>query len=250
MHHLCAYDATSTPGANVEVDVTALADNALTISNGHFLPQRPVSIAFWGGCSTTMTKARLSTPTLAAITTPFLRDINVGASMGVPMRFADLSQDLLNLPSMEEIAWLHTATAAGAEIKRGLLGLMIQASPQPAGNVLTIRWTAVGPLVAETWTNVGALTFTNQLPTGQYSIVGASFFSAGMIAGRFILENWPWRPGCFGMQALGNMTDRLFRLGNLGEWGRFHNTALPIVECLAISADVVIEGTIDIIKVA
>jgi len=250
MHHICAYDATSTPGVNVEVDVTALADNALTISNGHFLPQRQMSVAFWGGCSTTMTKARISSPTLAVITTPFLRDINVGTSMGVPMRMADQSQDLIALQPMEEVAWLHTASAAGAEIKRGLLGLMIQNQPQPAGNVYTIRGTAVGPLVVEAWTNIGPLTFTNQLPTGQYAIVGASFFSAGMIAGRFILENWPWRPGCFGIQALGNLTDRLFRNGNLGTWGTFHNTALPIIECLSISADVVIEFTIDIIKIA
>lgn len=249
MHHICAFDATSTPGANVEVDVTALADSALTISNGHFLPQRKMDVAFWGGCSTTMTKARLSTPTLAVITTPFLRDINVGTSMGVPMRMADQSQDRIGLAQVEEVAWLHTASSAGAEIKRGLLGLMIQDAPQPAGSVFTIRFTAVGPLVAEIWTNVGALTFTNQLPTGQYAIVGASFFSAGMIAGRFILENWPWRPGCFGIQALGNMTDRLFRNGNLGLWGTFHNTALPIVECLSISADAVIEGTIDIVRI-
>lgn len=249
MHHICAYDASSNPGANVEVDVTALADSALTISNGHFLPQRPVSLCFWGGCSATMTKARLSTPTLAAITTPFLRDINVGTNMGVPMRMCDLSQDQLALPAMEEIAWLHTATAAVAEIKRGLLGLMIQAAPQPAGNVYTLRAIATGTLVVETWTNVGPLTFTNQLPNGLYSIVGASFFSAGAIAGRIILENWPWRPGAFAIQALGNMTDRLFRMGNLGDWGHFHNTALPIIEMLSTSADVSEEITLDLVKI-
>jgi hypothetical protein len=249
MHHICAFDATSTPGANVEVDVAALNDSCLTIANGHFLPQRASQVAFWGGCSTTMTKARLSTPTLAVITTPFLRDLNVGTTMGVPMRFSDTSQDRIQLAAMEEIQWLHTATSAGAEIKRGLLGLMIEDRPQPAGSMFTIRGTAVGPLVAEVWSNVGTVTWTNQLPNGQYAIVGGSFFSAGAIAGRFILENWPWRPGCFATQGLGNMTDRLFRAGNLGTWGFFRNTAMPIVEMLAISADAVMEITMDIIKV-
>lgn len=249
MHHICAFDATSTPGANVEVDVTALNDSALTISNGHFLPQRVTEVCFWGGCSTTMTKARLNTPTLAVITTPFLRDFNVGTSMGVPMRFADTSQDRIKLAQTEEIQWLHTATSAGAEIKRGLLGLMIQDVPSPAGSMFTIRGTAVGPLVAEVWTNIGTISFTNPLPTGQYAIVGMTAFSAGMIACRLILENWPWRPGCFGIQSLGNMTDRLFRNGNLGTWGTFHNTAMPIIEALAISADAVIEITLDIVKI-
>lgn len=249
MHHICAYTVSNNPGANVESDIAAAPDASMTIQNGHFLPQRPIDIAFWGGASATMTKARLSSPTLAVITTPFLRDINVGANMGVPMRFADQSQDLIHLPQLEELAYLFTSTAAVAEQKYGFLGLMIQKVPQPAGSVYTIRGTAVGPLVANAWSNVGTITWTNQLPVGMYAIVGASFFSAGALAGRFIIENWPWRPGCFGVQALGNLTDRLFRNGNLGVWGQFPNYAMPQVEFFSASADASMEITMDLQKI-
>lgn len=250
MHHICAYSASQNPGANVEADVPAVADASMTIQNGHFLPQRPADIIFWGAAAATLTKARISSPTLAVITTPFLRDINVGTSMGVPMRFADQYDDRIKLTPLEELAFLATGTAAVAEQRNGFLGVMIQDVPQPAGTVYTIRATAVGPLVAFTWTNAGTLTFTNQLPTGTYAIVGASFFSAGCLAGRFIIENWPWRPGCFGTQALGSLTDRRFRNGGMGTWATFHNYAMPTVEIFSISADAVIEVTIDLVKIA
>lgn len=249
MHHICAYSASQNPGANVEADVPAVADASMTIQNGHFLPQRPIDLIFWGAAAATLTKARLSSPTLAVITTPFLRDINVGTSMGVPMRFADQSQDRIKLTALEELILLEAGTAAVAEQRTGFLGLMIQDVPQPAGTVFTIRGTAAGTLVANTWSNVGPITWTNNLPTGLYSIVGGSFFSAGCLAGRFIIENWPWRPGGFGVQALGNMTDRLFRNGNLGTWGQFHSYGMPQVEIFSGSADTSEEITMDIQKI-
>jgi hypothetical protein len=162
---------------------------------------------------------------------------------------ANLREDPLKLKALEEIQILHTHTAVGAEVNYAMLGLMIQDIPQPAGNVYTIRGTGAATLTANAWTNIGTITWTNNLPNGVYAIVGGTFFSATCLAGRFAIEGFPWRPGGLGLQALGNQTDTLFRYGRLGVWGTFHNYAMPQCEFFATAADTSEEVTMDIVKI-
>lgn len=248
MHHTSAY-AGSVTAANVETDIPALADGVLVIQNTHFLPQRPMRLLYAGVASLTMSRGRLSSPTLDVITSPFIRDINVAANMGDPQRLANYVSDPLQLSPLEELRYLHTHTSAIAEVNYGVVGLEWQQMPQPAGSVFTIRGTAVGTLVANAWTQVGVITFQNQLPTGTYACVGANFISAGCLAGRLTFENQVPRPGGLGVLSVGGRTDPIFRFGGLGTWGIFRNYAMPTVEILSVSADVAEEIYLDLVKI-
>lgn len=248
MHHTCAY--TAAVAATAETDLAALTDTSLTIQNGHFLPQRPVQLVYWGAAGGLLTKVRLSTPTLVVITTPFLRDISVAQNFGSPMHFDELRQYPLTLTQLEEITAFVTQSAVTSTQNYVILGLMIQDSPAPAGQCYTIRGTATATLTANAWTNVSTITWQNTLPTGVYSVIGATFESANCVAGRLILENWPWRPGGLGIVGVGNLTNPLFRHGRLGDWGRFHSYVMPQVEMLSGVADTTEEITLDIVKVA
>lgn len=248
MHHLAAYTESFT--GTTEDDTTAAADSQLTIQNNHVLPQRPVDLVFWGGASATASRQRLNTPTIGNVTSPFLRDLSVAANFGIPQRLASYVDNPMRLEPLEEIQIFHTHTAAVAEQNYAFLGLMLERIPSPAGRVYTIRGTATGTLTANAWTNVGTITWQNNLPTGRYACIGGTFFSATALAGRFAFENQVWRPGGLGIVGLGNPTDRIFRNGVLGVWGYFFNYAMPQVEMFASAADVSEEVTMDIVRLS
>jgi hypothetical protein len=224
-------------------------DSIIPLFNSHFVPQTALPLVYAAACGTLLTRARLSTPSLQVITTPFIRDVNPALNFGNPMSFADYSQDPLQLHALEELVHYQTDSAVTSESNAGIAGLMIQNQPQPAGNVYTLRGTAAGTLVVGGWTNVGAITWFNTLPQGVYAIVGAGFFSAGAIAGRFLIPGIPWRPGGPGIVTVTNRIAPLFRNGNLGVWGTFNNYALPGVEMLSGTADTVEEIYMDIMKI-
>lgn len=247
MHHTSAY--VGTVAQATEIDLPAITDSYFVIQNGHLLPQRPIQILYAAAMGTLLTRARISTPTLAVITTPFIRDISPALNVGNPQIFANYSQDPLQLAALEEIVMFQTDSAATSEVNAAILGFNIQSAPQPAGSVFTIRGTSAATLVANAWTNVGTVTWQNQLPTGLYAVVGGVFFSAGCIAGRLVLENTAFRPGGLGITAITNRTDLLFRFGNLGMWGQFHNYAMPQIEFLSGSADTAEEIYLDLVKI-
>lgn len=247
MHHTCAYGATVASAA--ETDIAALTDGPLVIQNGHFLPQRPTDICYAAFCALLGTYARISTPTLAVITTPYFRDISLAVDFGNPQILADYSQDMLHLEALEEVVLFAKNSAATSGLSLGILGLMIQNIPQPAGRVYTIRGTAVATLTINAWTQLGTITWQNQLPTGIYAVVGAEAFSAGGKAFRLTFENQVWRPGGLAMLLETNRTHPLFRMGNLGTWGQFHNYAMPTFEMISASADTAEVVYMDIVRI-
>ena len=246
MHHTFAYGATVASAA--ETDIPALADGALVIQNNHFLLQRPADICYMAFCALLGVYARITTPSLAVITTPYIRDISLAVDFGNPQILADYSGDMLHLDGLEELALLAKNSAATSGLSLAVLGMMIQAIPQPAGKIFTLRGTAVGALAINAWTNVGTITWQNQLPTGTYVVVGGEAFSAGAKAFRFIFENQVWRPGGLGMLLETNRTHPLFRMGNLGVWGTFKNYAMPTAEMISASADTAEVIYLDIMK--
>lgn len=248
MHHTAAWYGTV--AQTTEIDLPPVQDSFLIISNSHFLPQRDYSILYASAMGTLLTRARLSTPTLLAITTPWLRDLSPALGVGNPQIFANYTDAPLPMKGLEELIMLQTDSAATSESNAGIVGISIQDSPVPPGRIYTLRGTATATLVAGTWTNVGTIAWQNALPTGTYVCVGANFFSAGAIAGRLIFENTPYRPGGLAIQTITARTDQLFRHGNLGVWGQFHNYAMPLVEMLSGSADTTEEIYLDIIKIA
>jgi hypothetical protein len=248
MHHISANFGTV--AQTTEIDLPPVQDNFLIIQNAHWLPQRQMQILFAAAMGTLLTRCRLSTPTLNVITSPYIRDVSPALNVGNPMIFANYAGDPLGLAALEELAVFQVDSAATSESNAAILGWNVQSMPQPAGTVFTIRGTATGTLVAGAWTTVGAVTWQNQLPNGTYAVVGAVFQSAGCIAGRLILENTPYRPGGLGIVSITNRTDLLFRFGNLGVWGQFHNYAMPQVEFISSSADTAEEIYLDLVKIA
>jgi hypothetical protein len=247
MHHTAAYYGTVAQTS--EIDLPALADNYLVIQNSHFLPQVDMPLLYAGAFGTLLTRARISTPSLAKVTTPWIRDISPALGAGSPMLFANYSDDPIVLKALEEVTQFQTDSAVTSESNAAILGLQTQPVPRPAGNIYTIRGTGVGTLTVGAWSSIGTITWQNTLPQGQYAILGAVFNSAGAIAGRLIIPGVPYRPGGLAVQSITARTDRLFRNGLLGVWGYFNNYAMPSVEILSGSADTSEEVYLDIARI-
>lgn len=248
MHHTCAYGASLSTTA--ETDIAALADQIIPITNGHFLPQRNLDLLYIGAAGPDISRARISTPTLQVVTTPFVRDVSVAATFGDPQIFTDYSPNPLMLVGLEEVTFYATNAAAAANRVVGVLGLQYQYQPTPAGRIYTLRGTATATLTANAWTALGTITWQNTLPTGTYAVVGAAALSAGGQAFRLIMDGQFYRPGGLAATTVGTRTDRLFRMGGLGVWGTFHNYAMPLVEMLSSSADTSETVFLDLVKIS
>jgi len=248
MHHTLAWSNT-TVSNTTEVDLTPVTDAVVPVTAAnHFLPQRDVPLVYIGACSANLQRARFSQPSIAVVTTPFIRPINQALTFGIPQRFWDLSEQPLTLKGLEEITLFVTQTGGAAQQVVAAAGLMWQNIPAPPGNIWTLRGTATTTAVINVWTQI-TMTWFNALPTGTFAVVGMEAFSASMIAARLILENQVPRPGTLGIQSLTNFANQIFRASSysdLGVWGQFHNYNMPLVEVLCTAADVSYEIYLDV----
>jgi hypothetical protein len=245
MHHIAAF--TATVASTTEQDLAALTDGILAIQNGHFLPQRDFQALFVGGAGAQLSRARLVTPSLRQITTPFTRPISAAAGWGMPQRVDTLEEGPLLLRQGEEVALFTTNAAATSGQVYGMLGLGLGPRIPVAGQQFTLRGTSSGTATANVWTQI-SVTWQDVLPQGDYAITGCEFVSSGQIMGRFILENQFYRPGAPGVQSVGSSALDMFRYGGLGMWGKFSNYAYPNVEVLCATADTSHEIYMDLVK--
>lgn len=252
MHHTIAWTATAVSNT-AEVDLTPVTDPVIPVTAAnHFLPQRDTPLVYMGAASANLQRARFSTPTLAVVTTPFIRPINQALTFGMPQRIWDLSESPITLKGLEEITVFVTQTGGATQQVVVVGGLMWQNVPMPVGNIWTLRGTSTSTAVINAWTAV-AMTWFNALPTGQFAIVGMQASSASMIAARLIIENQVPRPGVLGLQGLTNDTSMIFRgssPSNLGQWGQFHNYNMPLVEVLCTAADNSFEVYLDVMRLS
>jgi hypothetical protein len=120
------------------------------------------------------------------------------------------------------------------------------------GEIRTIRFTSTTPSAQGEWT-LGALSVVQELPQGDYAVVGARVVSAldtGLF--RLIFTGYDWRPGgILSRGVLENDMD-IFRRGNLGIWGTFNWRQLPRIEVCSVLASPVADPTVylDLIKIA
>jgi len=116
------------------------------------------------------------------------------------------------------------------------------------GKFFTVRATSSVTLTRYEWTN-GSLTFSQTLPAGRYQIVGARARSAGLLAFRFVVPGYSWRPGAIGFDSGSDIGPERFRYGKAGVWCEFDHDAPPTVDFFSDSADTSQVLHIDLLKI-
>jgi hypothetical protein len=231
-------------------DITPVVDPIMTVQNNHFLPQRDMPLLFASYSAAGATRARLISPTLRQITTPWIRPTAVAIVQGVEAHVADYRANPLRLKGLEELQLEAFQTSGGAAVVVATAGLLF--SPMlgmPQGDIYTMRGTATQTLVAGAWTQ-GAITWQDTLPAGTYACVGLQYNGTTAIAARLIFEEQVERPGCIGAGLVTSQQHPMFSKGGLGVWGRFNANRMPNVEFLANAADTAEEIYLDFIRIA
>lgn len=121
-------------------------------------------------------------------------------------------------------------------------------NPYPNLPMLTVRFTAAIDGVAYSWVN-GAITFEQNLPVGVYAVMGMHVISASGIGARLVFSGQGARPGCLAYDSIEDVSNQVFRNGNLGVWGTFDTHAPPTLDILCRTTDSSQEGWLDIVKI-
>lgn len=235
--HTLAYAASCTTAT--DTDLTPVPDLIIPIQNGHFLPQRQKSILWATAFSTDIQYARIITPTLRQISSPYIRPVISGVVPPDLMEVADYRMQPLQLMPIEEVEVLANQASGGSLYTIALLG--ISDSPAliaPAGQIYCMQGKSTTAAVAYTWTQV-AMTWQDTLPSGQYAVVGLEYAGVDALAARLQFQNQVDQPGCPGTGLIYNRTARMFQNGGLGNWGSFYNYAMPQVSVLNVTTTAV-----------
>lgn len=247
MHHTVAYrvsiaDVTAT-------DVTPVPDTLMAIQNGHFMPTVDYNLMYATYQALGATRARIITPSLRQVTTPWIRPTAVAIVQGVEAHVADYRANPLKLRGLEEVQFEALQTSGGAAVVVGLLGMTkTPFMPMPQGDVFTMRGTGTTTLTAGGWT-LGTITWQDTLPAGLYACVGLEYFGTTALAARLVFEDQWERPGTVGAGLVSSQSHPMFRNGGLGVWGRFNANRMPTVEFLANAADTAEEVYLSFVRV-
>jgi len=242
MHHIAAMEEDVGTTANTELD--AVPDQVLPIANNRYILD--VDTFLWAVASlgATIQRARFSAPTFRKVVLPQLVPLIGAVVPPTNPNIADFRTTPILLPRRQELAVEHTSgVAMGTERHYSVWFLGASLSPAPRGPVYTLRATGATTLVQGTWVSV-PLTWDDNLPPGEYDIIGGHVQSATGVAWRLLLANWglsgqhvEMRPGGLCVTALTNRAPDMQYMGGLGHWGTFSNTTLPRLEVLANAGD-------------
>lgn len=250
MHHTCAYANAALAALGTDVNTVPVQDDILAISNNRFLPQEDYQIVAAYAQSTTLNRARITSPTNRQITLPFIRPSSAATSPPTDPNVADYRVQPFQIQGLEELG-IEASTDLGAATEVFVAGLWLQKqfTPPPRGNIFTLRGTSTTAAGILLWTNL-AVTWADSLPEGLYAVVGLEVVGVTELMARVILENQIFRPGSLASGLVGSRTHEMFRMGRLGNWGQFRSTRMPIVQVLNLAATAVHTVYLDLIRIS
>jgi hypothetical protein len=119
----------------------------------------------------------------------------------------------------------------------GTAGLFLSDGPiaKVNGDIRTVLATCLFTPIASTWV-LGALAFADNLPLGNYRVVGARVVFATGVLFRFVPLGAIHRPGGICAQLASDADFKEQRKGGLGEWFTFDPNTPPGIEILCSSA--------------
>lgn len=229
----------------------AVADQSVRVSGVDILvPPGFARLAAVYAQGPDLAQAQLASPALRRRFPFDVSPLDVGATPTGPLfPWVDMFDRTIALDVGEQLNFLASNVAAGANIQRGLVWLSDGDLSIPGGEIFTFRLTGTTTLVAETWTTT-ALTLVNQLPYGTYAVVGCRAQSATGIGARLVFPGPIFaRPGVICANTVTEMDLQRFRVGRCGNFGQFVSIAPPTIEFLATAGDTAETVHLDLIKV-
>lgn len=247
MHHTVAWRVSAADATLV--DITPVPDSVMAVNNAHFVPQVDNSILYAYAGAATLNRARLSSPSLRQVSTPWIRPQGTALVPLDEPNIADYRANPLTVRGLEELAFEAMQTTGGAAVIVGVAALTREGMGMaPQGQTYTMRGTGGTTVTAGAWSLV-TVTWQDTLPAGNYVVTGFEAVGVTCCAARLIFEDSVSRPGCVGQSLVSGNNNPMFRKGGLGAWGRFTGNRMPNVEFLCNAADTAQEMFLDFVRV-
>lgn len=241
MHHTSIYFASVADATLAEL--TAQSDQIIAIQNSHLFPPRDLPLWAVYALGTTVRRQRISTPKTRQIAIPQVSPMEQAALPADNPAVMDLRRMPYFLPREEEIAIEHFQNVGMAQDGWSVLffgyendARQMSPTPAPVGDLTVLRATGTTTQTADAWSDI-TLTYDQQLPVGNYAVVGAQCFAATGIAFRLILDGQYPRPGGLCQLNEGGRPWEGQVMGGLGLWGTFRTVSLPRLQIYSSSAD-------------
>lgn len=236
MHTLVAYSE-SQDAAGAEVNVAAVADQEVRTQNDEVIVPAGYDqlIGALACIGSTGTRAKLVSPSLRRVNPYEIFETELALFSSGRENFGIHPENPIALSVNESLEALLVADPASAEQQTIVAFLAPGAISKLQGNSRPVRFSVTATLVAGSWV-FGNITFIDDLPVGNYQVIGGALIAATGVAWRFVPVGGSHRPGAPCYQAKNNPQDPMFRNGNMGSWFSFNTTQPPAVEILSSAA--------------
>lgn len=230
----------------------AIADQHIRVSGDRiFVPSLNKLIAEYAAQANTVTHVQLQSPSLRRVALLDIAQCQGGLRPSGGESFTPHFNCPLSLEVGEGLEAYINKPSDSAIVATVLAWLADGALTPVVGEIFTVKVSATITSILTQWVN-GALTFTQTLPVGRYAIVGGTMSEAGgdLIAFRFVIPGYEWRPGCLTVGDLGAKPIVAQRYGGMGIWGEFDSTTPPSIDIIAAAAaSQTVVGYIDLMKI-
>lgn len=244
--HIAAYRGSVGAGLS-NVDIAAVQDGQLTISNSHFVLPRQAQIMWAFGLGTGLDRLRLNTPKMRYVGLPSLIPVNSGTTVASPANYVDLINDNIILDPVDETAVEASSTDAGAQTMTAIVAFGFGVRPTQARQTYRLRATCAITGVTGAWAQ-GSMTLDQSLPAGSYDIVGMDAWGTNLIAARLLFSGYAFRPGCIARNTAVAIQSPMFTDGRLGIYGSFQSINLPTIEIFCNGACTAQTVYLDLVK--
>ena len=248
MFTIAAFSESQDPGG-VAVPMAGVPDQHMRVVGDQiFINQFNRLMGAFSCAGASATLVRLISPSLRRVNPLIVRPLELGLTpAGNPVHDVDINRSL-PLVTDEGLECHITSNPAAAEQASTVIFLSDSQIQMVAGSIFTIHFQVTLALVAGAWA-FAEIDLVDELPLGQYSVVGGALLAANGVAFRFVPVGGMNRPGAPTVPDEDNDVIIPFRFGNLGEWFKFHTTSPPGVEILssAAAASATYDGYMDII---
>lgn len=232
--------------------IDAIADQHVAVSGDIiYVPSLTRLIAEYAAQANTVTHVQLQSPSLRRVALLDIAMCQGGIRPSGGESFIPHFNCPLALEEGEGLEAYINKPADGSIVASVLAWLADGALTPVVGEIFTVRFTATITSILTQWVN-GAITLTQTLPVGRYAIVGADVMEAGgdLIAFRFVVPGYQWRPGSLTCGDLGAKPNVAQRYGGMGIWAEFESITPPTLDIIAAAAaSQTVVGHIDLIKV-
>ena len=197
---------------------------------------------------TTGTRAKLVAPSLRRVN-PYDVSPLVLALFPSDLPFVNMHPgNPIPLEVNEALNAVFTADPLAAEQETCVVFTAPGAVNPVTGKIFPVRFSVTVALLQGSYA-FAAINLVDDLPNGNYAVVGADLVAATAVAFRFVPVGAAHRPGGPVRQTVANNPTPIFRFGGLGEWFTFTTVQLPGIEILSSAAagSTTYYGTMDIL---